>query len=198
MSTSTPSNEPKLDRPGAGLPIPFRWVARWLVPIRAKRSHWNENVLRFERHARSIEAIAASLTEAQLNQRVLVEPILGLEDSSRYWSAGMVLDHLTIAGQAFKKIIFELSQDRVPPIEVRVEKVKPPVEQRGLEVVQRFHVFYSGFMEGLSAPKAGLTAKLLHPWFGKLNAHAWMYVHSVHFGVHLQQIRQIERAVKKT
>jgi hypothetical protein len=184
-------SEPKLDRPGAGLPIPLRWIARWMVPWRAKRTPWQESVARFERNSKKIEEISKTLSETQLNQRVLVAPIAGLEDSSRYWSAGMVLEHLMLAGRAFHQIIEQLSNGTVPPIEVRVEKVKPPVHQRHQQVVQDFQQFWTQFFPSLKLGPKHDQPRLLHPWFGPLNAHQWVYVLSVHHSVHLKQLRNI-------
>lgn len=189
--TASGTLEPKLDPPGKGLPIPDRWIARVLVPWKSARSNWDSNFRRFQRYAQEIESIARELPKPALNSRILVSPITGLEDSSRYWSAAMVLDHLMIAGGAFSKIIHDLSHNRVPPIEVRVEKVKPPVQEHDPSVLERYSNFCSTFSQSLNLGAQTKSARLFHPWFGELNAHQWMYIHSVHFGAHLQQLRQI-------
>jgi hypothetical protein len=189
--------EPKLAPPGAGLPIPARWVARFTVPYQASKSRWDDNVARFERHSRAIEQIARSLTPEQLNHRFLVKSILGLEDSSRYWSAAMLLDHLMIAGPFFHQIISELSQGRVPPLEARVEKIKPPIHAHGVELISKFHAFWTGFVPTLTLGADRRSTRLRHPWFGPLNAHQWMHVLSIHHGVHLQQIKQIAASFQR-
>lgn len=189
-------SEPKLAPPGAGLPIPARWVARFTVPFQASRSRWEDNVARFERHSRAIEEIARSLSSEQLNTRVLVQPILGLEDSSRYWSAAMLLDHLMIAGPFFHQIISDLSQGRVPPLEARVEKIKPPLQTHPAELIAQFHEFWAGFVPTLKPGPDRRSTRLRHPWFGPLSSHQWMYVLSIHHGVHLQQMKQIAAGVR--
>lgn len=190
-------SEPKLSKPGAGLPIPMRWVARIVVPYRAKKSDWNDNLARFQRYSKAIEDIVKSLTSDQLNTRFLVNPIVGLEDSSRYWSVGMTLDHLVIVGSGIKSIIENLSHNKVPPVEVRVENVKPPLQEHDFGVVQRFSVFCTEFAPTLNAGPDRTHTKLRHPWFGPFNAHQWLYMISLHQGVHLQQIKQIVGSFKK-
>jgi hypothetical protein len=191
------TSEPKLARPGAGLPIPFRWVARFLIPHRASQSVWQENVDRFNRYSKSIDELAKSMTTGQLNTRFLVKPIMGLEDSSRYWSPAMLLDHLLIAGPGFHQIISELSQNRVPAIDVRTENLKPASHEYELDIVQKFSVFSSEFIPTLKIGANRLGARLKHPWFGPLNAHQWMYVLALHHGVHFQQLKQITASFKK-
>ncbi|MBS1958065.1 MAG: DinB family protein [Bdellovibrionales bacterium] len=189
--------EPKLAKPGAGLPIPMKWIARILVPIRAKKSDWNDNLARFQRYSKAIEEIATTLTSDQLNTRFLVNPIVGLEDSSRYWSVGMTLDHIVIVSSGIKTIIETLSHSKIPPVDVRVEDVKPPLQEHEFGTVQRFSTFCADFVPTLNAGPDRLYTKLRHPWFGPFNAHQWLYIVSIHQGIHLQQIRQIVASIKK-
>ena len=190
--------EPKLAKPGSGLPIPHRWVARLLVPYQAKKSDWNENIERFNRHSKAIDDYSKSMTTEQLNTRFLVEPILGLEDSSRYWSPAMILDHLLITGPHFRQIISELSNAKIPTLEIRVDKVKPPVRHHELEVVQQFSRFWSEFIPTLKLGTDRFATCIKHPWFGRLNAHQWLYVLSLHHGVHLQQMKQVVESFAAT
>lgn len=192
----TSNNEPKLARPGAGMPIPQRWVARFVIPYRAKQSNWDENIARFQRHSKAIEELAKSLTTEQLNTRFLVNPIVGLEDSSRYWSPAMVLDHLMIVGTGLHQIVQYLSRSQLPPIEVRIENVKPPAKEHDLGIVQKFHLFWDQFVPTLKLGSDLYRTKVKHPWFGPLNAHQWIFVLSLHHGVHLQQFRQIVESFK--
>lgn len=184
-------NEPRLAPPGAGLPFPQRWVARWVIPFQAKRSLLQDNLTRFEKYSRSIEDRAQTLTTDQLNTRFLVRPILGLEDSSRYWSPAMILDHLMITGPHFYQILSELSYGRVPPVQVRVENVKPPAQTHDLDIIQKYHRFWTGFVPTLKLGPDLHGTRLRHPWFGPLSAHQWLHVLSLHHGVHLQQFKQI-------
>ena len=63
-------------------------------------------------------ALAEPLSAEQLQRRVLVKAPMGMEDSSRYWSAAMVLEHLIEVGSRIAVGIVELthgSQSRSRP-----------------------------------------------------------------------------------
>ena len=49
------------------------------------------------------------LSAEQLQRRVLVKAPMGIEDSSRYWSASMVLEHLIEVGSRIAVGIVELT-----------------------------------------------------------------------------------------
>ena len=53
--------------------------------------------------------MGAGRSEPELTEAVLVPPQIGLEDSSRFYSYAMVLEHLTIIGNAIGRIVVELS-----------------------------------------------------------------------------------------
>lgn len=185
--------EPKLAKPGSGLPIPLRWIARFMVPYRAQKSNWNENAQRYSRYSQAIDEIVKSLTTDQLNQKILVDPIVGLEDSSRYWSIAMTLDHIMIVSTHISQVVSELSHDKIPAVEVRVENVKPPAQLHDLNIVAKFNRFWPVLISSISIGPDLNQTKLKHPWFGKLNAHQWFYILCMHQGIHLKQIKEISR-----
>ena len=108
MNTAIKTVEPKLDAPGAGLPAMELFVARtmfriqrWLKP----RAFWDEL---FETERSNILALVSDLGDATSRQQVLVRRIRGLEDSSRFWSVCMVLDHLNIVNKTMLGAIVSL------------------------------------------------------------------------------------------
>lgn len=190
------NTEPKLAPPGSGLPKPQRWIAPLIVPFISTLTSRPVSKDRYIRATQKILEAVKGLTIAQLNQRTLVPSLPGLEDSSRYWSIGMTIDHLLITGDGFKNIIIELTKGGVPPVEVRIENVKPPAQQHGLELLERFESFAKQVIETLdrdvvSQPGWDSKAKLKHPWFGQLSAHQWYWLMAIHQGIHLKQIRAI-------
>ncbi|MGZ9149833.1 MAG: hypothetical protein ACXW4C_03160 [Nitrospira sp.] len=62
---------------------------------------------------------------------------MGIEDSCRYWSVFMVLDHLRIVDEGMTQIVHTLTDDRLFGQEVRIQDVKPS-PQSGPETIGRF------------------------------------------------------------
>src|SRR5262245_52115078 len=86
----------QLQPPGAGLPAFELFVSRAglrllkLFVSREGASRW------FRTEADRVLALARSLDPADATRRVLIPRLAGLEDSSRYWSVCMTLEHLCI------------------------------------------------------------------------------------------------------
>jgi hypothetical protein len=81
--------------------------------------------------------LARSVAATQGTVRVLINRIAGIEDSSRYWSVFIVLDHLRIVDEGITRIVEELTNDRPFAREVRIQDVKPSIDA-GPNVVDRF------------------------------------------------------------
>jgi hypothetical protein len=64
-------------------------------------------------------------------QRVLIPRIRGLEDSSRYWSVWMTLDHLRIVHESLAHLIRELVREVTPPGAASTAAVKPYADEFG-------------------------------------------------------------------
>lgn len=66
-------------------------------------------------HVPQLEAPGSGLPPLELligKERVLIKRITGIEDSSRFWSVYMVLDHLLIVDRLTIKIMESLSRER--------------------------------------------------------------------------------------
>lgn len=59
---------------------------------------------------------------------MLIERVRGLEDSSRYWSVWMTLDHLRIMNSRLGKVITSLAKGVIPPGKASTANVKPNKE----------------------------------------------------------------------
>ncbi|MGZ3690691.1 MAG: hypothetical protein ACXVAX_04270, partial [Pseudobdellovibrio sp.] len=100
-SSLAETRPPKLAPPGAGVPFYHRLLMRFFVgPFVAKKTPWNVSEQNFHKISGRILKEIENLSEKQLTTKVLVPPQMGLEDSSRFWSIAMALEHMVIVGEA--------------------------------------------------------------------------------------------------
>lgn len=187
---------PKLAAPGAGVPIYQRLLFKYLIgPFVARRTSWTQSEQNFHKISRRILSEIESLDEKQLNTRILVPPQMGLEDSSRFWSIAMCLEHMVIVGEAVMEGILQLTSGQVPPIKVDTALVKPLGIMPALESVEEFKFFigedYKKFLNSIQNKNSNLTLK--HPWFGNFTAQQWFWLLATHQAIHLKQIREIKK-----
>ena len=109
----TISQEPKLAKPGAGLPIVEWLVAKYIIfPNRFRSTTIKHAIEQFEDESKKIIELLSGLSDEQLAQRRLIPRLQGLEDSSRYWSIAMTIQHLNIVGEGMLGIIVSLSRGK--------------------------------------------------------------------------------------
>lgn len=193
--------EPKLAPPGAGIPWPARVFLRLVVnPFVAGRESREVMRTRFEKvHARMSKEFLA-IPEALRDQKVLVPSQRGLEDSSRYWSAAMVLEHLEIVGTAIATGLIEVANDRDPGLKPDTALVKPKGTLTAPETFARFEKFRAELLPMIDAQVKSFESRrtLTHPWFGPLTAKKWYWLLGIHGGIHLQQLRAIRSGLGRT
>ena len=128
---------------------------------------------------------------------MLVPPQQGLEDSSRYWSAAMLLDHLVIVGEQVKGGILALSRGIVPKGEASTAKVKPSGAPTVAEAVAAYKKFASTVMVDLDKGVADKDSKATfrHPWLGPLNCRQWQWLLAAHQAIHLHQLHEIVKGL---
>lgn len=181
----------QLEAPGAGLP---RNERRFLqIGLKAYSRFASNRMLttRFSRSAELLVVDASRLSGDQGTQKVLIDRIPGIEDSSRFWSVFMVLEHLVIVNQSVAGIIRSLYRGRPISQEVRIADVKPH-DSAGVEHIERFRrstEVYIGVVERLGDLHS--PSRHPHPWFGPLDAHQWHCLAAVHNTLHRQQVRKI-------
>ncbi|MEZ0225079.1 MAG: DinB family protein [Alphaproteobacteria bacterium] len=188
----------KLAKPGAGLPFVEGMIVRWWVgPVLSKKNTWDENKLRFEKTTQSLLKLIEGLDEAQLATRVLVPPQQGLEDSSRYWSAAMLFEHLVIVGEKVKGGILALSKGIVPVAKADTASVKPTSQPTAAEAIAGYRKFSSTVMDDLDKGVKDKDSKATfpHPWMGPLNCRQWHWLLAAHQGIHLRQLREIVKGL---
>lgn len=191
---------PKLAPPGAGIPLSHRLLMTYVVrPLMADRSDWDKNARMFRHLTEKIETELAGMTDAQLSRRVLVPSQIGLEDSSRFWSVAMALEHLVIVGSKIEMLIGELAEERVPPqAKVDTAAVKPLGEMLAEQAVREFRAWAHGAEKRVLAKSQARKSKafLVHPWFGPFNSLCWQWLLAQHHAIHLKQIRKIKNGLR--
>ncbi len=194
MSKTTSLAEPKLAKPGAGLPF-FEWaIAKYILLPRLFKNTNKENALRFfSAEADKIMAIASNVDLEKLSQRRLIPRLAGLEDSSRYWSVAMTLDHLIIVGDSMRKLILGLSAGGSNFKRVGTADVKPNINVDAATILSAFKEMTAHFVKDISATNidAFPNSTHPHPWFGEQNATHWLTIASAHMRIHRQQVEAI-------
>ena len=188
------TSEPQLDKPGAGLPF-FEWfVAQYLlVPILFLTTSKEKAIQKFQSESAEIIRLAESLTPQQFTERRLIKRLRGLEDSSRYWSVAMTIEHLVIVGGSTRKIVKNLAKDitEMPPSSTAA--VKPHEDVDAAKVIEDFKAMTDALVQ--TAKITNFTkfpnAKFKHPWFGPMTATQWLIFSPMHQRLHRQQIEEI-------
>ena len=187
----TTSSFPKLAAPGSGLPGPETFIARKMFGLKCRSGSREAFIESFQHEQRQIESILAQSPEKRRHEPILVPRGRGMEDSSRYWSIWMTLDHLRITNEAFTHFIRELCSDRVPEGEVRTADVKPD-PQVDASIEKNFATSCKDLLELLDNCSNLKTAKTYpHPWFGPLDAYRWLALASMHMSIHRKQLAAI-------
>jgi len=186
--------EVQLQPPGAGLPWTELLAAR--IGIRVLRLTTSRGMAsrQFRQEGDRILAIARSLPPERAAERVLIQRIFGIEDSSRYWSVLMVLEHLVIVNEAIANIVPMLAAGIPFDREIGVADVKPRPDQQP-EVIDRFAACTGNYLTAIDAvPSLHAGVRYRHPWFGPLNGHGWHVLAAGHQGIHRRQIERILKA----
>lgn len=182
---------PRLAPPGAGLPFPENKIARCLLALKRWTGSPQSFQEKFIAERRIIRGLISGKSADDLSKRVLIARPPGLEDSSRYWSVWMTLDHLRIVHHAFIGVIGSLAEERVPDGEASTAAVKPDEQVTELVVAE-----YEDSCDALLTMMKGIRnfktrAKFPHPWFGPMDAHGWLALSGGHMAIHRVQIERI-------
>jgi hypothetical protein len=186
---------PHLAAPGAGIPHVERFVANLLIRGKAAATTRTQAIAVFERLRSTVLQRLDGLDEQILSQPVLIKRLPGLEDSSRYWSLLMVVDHLRIVNQGITGVITELGAGRLPSGKVSTADVKPSA-QATKEVIIGFDRGCHDFLDAAARIQDLKTSlKFPHPWFGPMDAATWHFMIGFHMKLHLRQIDLIRAAL---
>lgn len=181
----------KLEAPGAGLPkvellaakMLFGWKRAWATKASATA------LIKAEREA--MLKLTRGCSTEQGRQRVLIERLRGMEDSSRYWSVFMTLEHVRIVNMGCLGAIRSLARGQVPDRVASTATVKPSPEV-GKGVLEEFEQACELLIK--TAEGAGslrTPVRYAHPWFGPLDAAGWHFVAGFHMQLHRKQMEAI-------
>lgn len=195
-NTRISPEEPKLAAPGAGVPLAQKIFMKFVIkPFVAAKTPWEVSEKKFRRINEKILSEIESLNEKQMSTRLLVPPQSGLEDSSRYWSIKMVLEHLVIVSSQMAALIPALTKGTIPDGKADTATVKPHGELSVQKSTVLFKKLISTDFENLNSSIENRNSKtrFLHPWFGLMKAQEWYWLLAMHHGLHLKQIREIKK-----
>ncbi len=192
-------DEPVLAKPGAGLPFVDSLYLRWyLGPFVSRKADKTTNLRHFTLLGSRVLREANGVPEGQRDAKVLVPAMRGIEDSSRYWSANEVLEHLMIVGTAMRGLIQLLAEGKTSDYVVRIADVKPKGKYKGGDARRDFTDFINEtvkLLEPLDIVDGG--PKHEHPWFGGFNSLQWTWLLAGHSGIHLNQLIAIKKGLPK-
>jgi len=176
-------------------------VARLLFGIRCRFGASSSLTRVFQQERASIAKLITNVTagrDPELGRRrVLIARPAGLEDSSRFWSAWMTLDHLRIVNEAIAGVITSLAQGVIPEGEASTAAVKPATDVTAA-VIEPYERSCDTLLAALpSAALARRTDRFPHPWFGPLNASGWHALAGTHMGIHRVQLERIAEGIRR-
>ncbi|WP_072681992.1 hypothetical protein [Arcobacter sp. LA11] len=184
----------KLSKPGAGLPNMERLIIKnILVPSVRIIFTWDIALLYLKKEIKLIKSLVEKLPKELHQKQVIIDRVFAIEDNTRQFSINMVLEHLTIAGNAVMLVIETLSQEEEFQKEIKIEDVKPKKNKE--EQLSEFLEFYNKYFEYINKhPKKQSKTKKKHPWFIEFNNYDWSIFMFMHTFIHR---RQIEAIIKK-
>lgn len=181
----------KLSPPGAGLPQLERLtIKRVLVPAIRVFITWDIALYLLKREISIIKKITSKIDKNLCTKQVLIDRTFGIEDDTRQFSINLVLEHLTITGNALMTVIQTLSDEKEFTREITIEAVKP--KENKLNQIDDFTELYERyfeFMKNLPKTQSKMTKK--HPWFVGFNNFDWSVFMYMHTFIHRRQIEAI-------
>jgi hypothetical protein len=189
---------PKLAAPGAGLPKIERFFANLMIHWKAKRTSREAAVATFAKERETILRLLHSTSTECLTKPVLIKRLPGLEDSSRYWSMLMTVDHLRIVNDQINGVIAHLGSGRIPPGAASIAAVKPS-DQVDTSSIAVFKTSCAEFEKTVVVQSdLNTTLTFPHPWFGPMNASSWHFMTGFHMQLHRKQLELILAGLSKT
>ncbi len=190
---------PKLEPPGAGIPAFQKFALRYIaLPFSKVTVSWNKAIDIFEKESSLVQKIIDQIPIESRFEQVLVPSMVGLEDSSRYWSLAMTLEHITIVTSGIIEIMEKLSSKEDIDIVINTADVKPNANVNK-DIIEEYKNLCGSFREQLESRVKNKHIKQYHkhPWFGPLNPHSWAILSAMHHGIHRKQIVQIHKLLVK-
>jgi hypothetical protein len=188
----------ELQKAGTGLPNMERvFIKRILVPIVRTFFTWEIALFMVKREVSIITNLTKDISQIDMQKQIIIDRTFAIEDDSRRFSIDMVLEHLVIAGALVKDTIKSLSNEIVPPQEIKIEDVKP--FENSAEALEKFLEFYKTYFDMIETlQKKQSIATKKHPWFVSFNNFDWSIFMYMHTFIHRRQIEEIISKLKET
>jgi len=197
MLNNSSQSEPTLAPPGKGLPKLELFLARLLVKQKLKHISEEKNLALFRSESEQILTLARQVDPLMGSKRVLIRRLRGLEDSSRYWSVYMTLEHLLIVNRVIIQVITLLMQGQKPQFVSSTAAVKPTpgTDAAVIPLMESVCEEFEQVSHKLGTLDSPTTFP--HPWFGELNAKEWQFFAGFHMALHRKQITLIIKGLKE-
>ena len=173
------------------MPVMELFIARFLFAFRRRTGNRNSFDAHFRKERALIGALVGSCDAESGARRVLINRVPGLEDSSRYWSVWMTLDHLRIVHREFARVISDLTQGVMPEGKASTADVKPDPAATAAVVAAYEESCDTLLAQAAATPDLNTKLRFAHPWFGPLDAAGWHALAGGHMGIHRAQIERI-------
>jgi hypothetical protein len=185
--------------PGAGIPALERIIGKISIFSQAHFTPVEKSSSRFQQETQEILSLIEKIEPHQRSEKVLIPRLRGLEDSSRYWSLYMVLDHLNIVNSGVIQNIILLTQGIQPEKIVRIEDVKPNLVQDD-GIVNAFQIGCCQYLDEIQQciPTFDSHQTYNHPWFGPMTAHQWHFLMAFHMRLHRKQMALIIQGLNES
>ncbi len=190
---SSSSPQANLAAPGAGLPRLQAFVLRHVFfPAFCRTTSWEKALGLFLHEGERVAEAAQSLAPEALQTRVLIRAPMGIEDSSRNWSAAMVLEHLIEVGSRIATGVVELTHGQAVSVKADIADVKPK-GQNNEGIVAAYRVFLEDYQDRLVHQTGNRNAQNTapHPWFGDLTPQRWVCLGAIHQQIHRRQMDRV-------
>jgi len=188
-----------LDKPGAGLPFFERVVIRLVVPKLSKIFSWKKVDEIFDAELKKMLDTYMKIAASDRVKPVLVPRLIGLEDSSRFWSPVMVIEHVLIVSRQMCNTIIDLNNSRKPNWVHDVGKLKPNASDCYKSIEDDFLQFRLDYrtLFPTDINKSKSNMRFYHPWFGELNMVQWHLILAFHVIIHRRQMEKILHIICK-
>ncbi len=193
-----PNAEPKLAPPGAGLPKPELFIARLIFAVQSRTGNRASFNACFAQERETIRRLVDSCDATSAATRVMIDRVPGMEDSSRYWSVWMTLDHLRLVNHGIARTIDSLAKEIAPPGQASTAAVKPNPSVDA-SIRNAYEKSCDTVLAVVSAaPNLKTKARFAHPWFGPLDASGWHAMAGSHLSIHRKQIERILQGLSRS
>lgn len=197
----TDTSTPQLAPPGAGVPWVEQALGRRIVmPMMTALIPVEGLLKQVQLAASDVERLISGFDDTQLAQRHLIKRLAYLEDSSRYWSMAMTLEHMAIVNTDIARLIGLLLNGKGFDREVRTADVKPQSKmsvQESKEFFVRSLQAVEKAVSGVNADQWRNSSKWSHPWFGSMQAKGWLVLAFIHTRLHTRQLLAIKAQLAK-